>query len=161
MIIILKLLRVILFASNGLWSKNKLDAKDIKTAIATEFDALYAGDDNIIYIDYNEILDKVTLNAQEDANIEYSPQNLYFRVSYCELSEEFASCIVTTQSVVNDLESPNDLVDSNGNPKVEKLFNWSRWSKYIQKQNKLYDELKMTEGIDYLTRLGCELYFNM
>lgn len=153
---------VILFASNGLWLKNKLDANDIKTAIATEFDALYADDDNIVvYIDYNEILDKVILNVQKEANIESSSEGLDFYVSDCNLSEEFASCIVTTQSVINDLESPNDLVDPNGNPKVEKLFNWSKWSKYIKKQNELYDELKMTEGIDYLTRLGCGLYFNM
>lgn len=166
-----KLLMVILFANSGLWSKNKLD--NIETTTANKFNQ-YINDDNIVvYVDYNELLATVIKRLGEEATVEvntkgkveyYSSEDsedLYFYVSYCDLSEEFASCIVTTQSVVKDLESPNDLVDSGGDLKVEKLFNWSRWSKYIQKQKKLYKGLNITEGIDYLNRLGRKLYFNM
>lgn len=79
---------------------------------------------------------------------------LAFYISLSGLSNEFASCIVDTQTVLNGVASPNDL-EINGQPKVDKLFNWSRWSKYIKKQNELYKKLNITKGIDYLTRLGC------
>lgn len=144
---------------NGLFMKDKLEVKASVTA--PELDS-YISNDTTVYIDYSMMIDKISLQAAEDASVEHSASapDCSFFVSFSGLGDVFSNCIVTTQSVLNDISSPNEL-EINGQPKVKTLFNWTNWSKYIKKQKETYANVGITEGVEHLTRLDNTIYINM